>query len=462
MTIKLRLIICVVLITGLSLVLVVTFIARRSLAEARDTGFSYAQETAERYGAQVQQQLMMGMGTSRDMSQAMLAESTSGGNRATANAELKAVLSGHSGYLAVWTAWEPNAFDGKDRRYRNADARSDATGRFVPYWYRDGDTITSSALTDYTEEGAGDYYLIAQQSGKEKVLEPYEYEVGGETVLMTSLVAPIVKSGSTVGVAGIDLPLDTLGTLFASLKPLDTGSAMLVSAGGLLVAGGDSAGAGKAADAAVVALASTATAQGSAARRVISGDDEQVQIAAPLSLGDTDTWSIIVTVPTSTILATAHQSLTISIWITVAALLVAAGVALLVGRSMVRPIDRLRRRMAEIADGDGDLTQRATVRTEDEAGQLAGAFNRFVEKVAGTVRGIAGSATEVQAAADRLAESTDRLNGDAAQVSDKSGTAAEATQTVNYSVQSVAAGAEEMNAAIGEIASSAAQAAQVA
>jgi methyl-accepting chemotaxis protein len=122
-----------------------------------------------------------------------------------------------------------------------------------------------------------------------------------------------------------------------------------------------------------------------------------------------------------------------------------------------------RRNLSEARDSGFAYAQEIGVRNAAQVqAQLAAAFNRFVEKVAGTVRGIAGSAADVRAAADRLADGTNRLSADVVHVSDNLGTAAEATQTVNSSVQSVAAGAEQMNAAIAEIASSAAQAARVA
>ena len=75
----------------------------------------------------------------------------------------------------------------------------------------------------------------------------------------------------------------------------------------------------------------------------------------------------------------------------VAAVLVAAAGAALawsMGRRITAPLTVLRDRMAEIADGEGDLTQRADDSSRDEVGELAGAFNRFVDKVAGTIRDI--------------------------------------------------------------------------
>jgi hypothetical protein len=45
-------------------------------------------------------------------------------------------------------------------------------------------------------------------SGKEVVVNPYTYKVGGKDVLMTSLVVPIKSANDTViGVAGMDMDL---------------------------------------------------------------------------------------------------------------------------------------------------------------------------------------------------------------------------------------------------------------
>ena len=59
------------------------------------------------------------------------------------------------------------------------------------------------------------------------------------------------------------------------------------------------------------------------------------------------------------------------------ALGVAALLAVVATRSLTRPIDAIRLRLEEIADGDGDLTQRVDEDREDEIGDLGKAFNRF-------------------------------------------------------------------------------------
>ena len=102
---------------------------------------------------------------------------------------LKGVLEANPSFIGVWTCWEPGALDGRDGDFANREGH-DATGRFVPYWYRADGALRLEPLKDYTVPGAGDYYQIALRSGKESVLEPYVYQVGGKDVLMTSLVVP--------------------------------------------------------------------------------------------------------------------------------------------------------------------------------------------------------------------------------------------------------------------------------
>ncbi|WP_100498441.1 methyl-accepting chemotaxis protein [Geodermatophilus chilensis] len=150
--------------------------------------------------------------------------------------------------------------------------------------------------------------------------------------------------------------------------------------------------------------------------------------------------------------------------VVVAVLLVAAAggaVAWLVGRRLTAPLERLRARMAEIADGEGDLTQRMDESGRDEVGDLSRAFNRFVEKVAGTIRDIGECARTLAASAGTVATVAEGLGDRAARSRDQARTAHEAAGEISAGVTSAAAGAEQMGASIAEIARSATEAARV-
>jgi methyl-accepting chemotaxis protein len=132
-----------------------------------------------------------------------------------------------------------------------------------------------------------------------------------------------------------------------------------------------------------------------------------------------------------------------------------------VGRRLTRPLLDLRDRMAEIADGEGDLTQRMDDSRDDEIGQLSGAFNRFVDKVAGTVRDINRCAREVATSAAGVSTVADGLARRAARSRTQAQGAHGVAAEIGSSVSAAAAGAEEMGVSITEIARSAADAADV-
>lgn len=179
-------------------------------------------------------------------------------------------------------------------------------------------------------------------------------------------------------------------------------------------------------------------------------------------------WALVVDAPDADF-AGAHDRLwqgrtTMLVGLALAALLVAALGALVawrVGMRLTAPLQRLRDRMAEIADGDGDLTQRVDDRGADEVGQLGAAFNRFVDKVATTVRAVSTSADEI-AAASRVLTTVSSELGEASELSAaEASQASTSTTQINGGIESVAAATEEMSASIREIAQSAARAAEV-
>jgi methyl-accepting chemotaxis protein len=140
--------------------------------------------------------------------------------------------------------------------------------------------------------------------------------------------------------------------------------------------------------------------------------------------------------------------------------LVALGVWL--RHDVLRPLEVLRGRMADIADGDGDLTRRLAFHRDDEIGNLASEFDRFVTdmqslvgKVAGTAAGLASSAASLSATSEQIASS-------AHDATRRAESASSAAEQVSSNVASVAGAAEEMGSSIREIAHNAHRAAGVA
>ncbi|QKY06836.1 methyl-accepting chemotaxis protein [Janthinobacterium lividum] len=87
--------------------------------------------------------------------------------------------------------------------------------------------------------------------------------------------------------------------------------------------------------------------------------------------------------------------------------LVGGGIALLIiyviSRAIAAPVARAADMLSEIASGNGDLSRRMPVESEDEVGALAAAFNRFVASLNVTIREVRDSTGAIASASSQIA-----------------------------------------------------------
>jgi methyl-accepting chemotaxis protein len=115
-------------------------------------------------------------------------------------------------------------------------------------------------------------------------------------------------------------------------------------------------------------------------------------------------WAVVVARPESVIFAGAHSARVISL---VTALLCAVFVGFgvyLTELLQLAPIRQTVLALKDLSQGDGDLTNRLVVRTQDEVGELAEYFNCFIEKLHQSISRIQVSTIQVASATNRLAE----------------------------------------------------------
>ena len=147
-----------------------------------------------------------------------------------------------------------------------------------------------------------------------------------------------------------------------------------------------------------------------------------------------------VSVARKDIKASVSRQRNLSIMITLGLLVLTAIVLSLLMRKLVAPIIKTNRMLRDIAEGEGDLTGRIDVDTQDEVGELAKWFNVFVDKLQHMIRDIGADAESLHQAVGSLSELS-------AQMSKGAGaTSAKAT--------SVAAAAEEMSSNMGAVSGS--------
>jgi len=109
-------------------------------------------------------------------------------------------------------------------------------------------------------------------------------------------------------------------------------------------------------------------------------------------------------------------SVTVVLVSVIGAIVVAGFLSLLLGRRIARPLGELSRALESLAQGDANLTVALPVRTNDEVGRLAGAFNGFVGNlrvilttVRGSMESLGTSGTELSANATETAAATHQI-----------------------------------------------------
>ncbi|HRL92745.1 MAG TPA: methyl-accepting chemotaxis protein [Pseudomonas sp.] len=111
---------------------------------------------------------------------------------------------------------------------------------------------------------------------------------------------------------------------------------------------------------------------------------------------------------------------------------------------LMRPLRIMGKAMQDIAQGEGDLTKRLEIHSQDEFGQMAGSFNQFVERIHSSIR--------------EVSSTTGRLNEVAKLVVNASTSSMANSDEQANRTHSVAAAINELGAAAQEIARNAAQA----
>ena len=135
-------------------------------------------------------------------------------------------------------------------------------------------------------------------------------------------------------------------------------------------------------------------------------------------------------------------------------------------RAISRPLIQFSDRLKGISEGEGDLTKRLHVTSDDEIGAMANHFNRFVESLQKMIGRIAANAEAVTTSARELSTVNSQTADAVKSVSEKTFSVAAAAEeasanTVSVAASmeqtstnltSIAAATEQMSATVGEIA----------
>lgn len=148
------------------------------------------------------------------------------------------------------------------------------------------------------------------------------------------------------------------------------------------------------------------------------------------------------------------------------------GIVFLVSGLVIKPMNQVVHGLKDIAQGEGDLTLRLEQKTDDEVGELAKWFNKFLGNLQQIISDIASNSGQVDTSSGKLLDIATQLAANAEDSSSRANTVAAASEEMGVNMNAIsqtmettmqntnmmATSAEEMTSTINEIAKNAEQA----
>ena len=355
----------------------------------------------------------------------------------------------------AYLVFKPDLLDSEDSNYVDADyVGSNEKGRFAPYWKLadNGENVLSNVLSESTlnDNSNSERFYCPLSSGQTCISTPRVVNSGGTALLTSSISVPILVDDVAIGFLGIDLRLDGLTSVITQSDQSlfnGAGKAYVVSLDGSVIASDDSS----------IAVGSNFQSDntnsdlmtdfifGGEVTTQWSEDGEWLLAFAPVVAAN-QTWGVLFEIPRDSVVADANKldsiistklSEGIKTEVIAGTVFIIFGLAIIAfaSLSIVKPIRQVVERLNDIASGEGDLTQRLEVKSQDEIGQLSKGFNLFLDKLQHTIK-------EVIQTTEQVANTTSQAKASASSTR-------ESSESQFKEVDLVATAAEEMTQTAG-------------
>ena len=288
------------------------------------------------------------------------------------------------------------------------------------------------------------WYKEVVAAGKPVVTAPYVDAITGK--LIVSFTAPIIRDGVLRGALAAAEPLDSVIADITSIRPTPASFGMLVTGGGIIVAHPDPKLALKpigdlSHDIDMAALIATASDASRPPVEAMIGGSAKLLRAKAVSGTN---WLVVVALDKADATAGMRSLLSASLLALVVVVAVSAIVVGAITAAMLKRLTLVRDAMEAVGAGTGDLTQRLPANGRDEVAQIAGSFNRFVEKLNAVMIQIRDASESVFHAAQEIAAGNQDLSG--------------RTEAAAASLEQTAASMEEITSTVTQSANAARQA----
>lgn len=280
------------------------------------------------------------------------------------------------------------------------------TGRIYPW-------VSNEVMDPNWDPRQEDFYKLADEANnlqKHPVwTKPYPDPAGTGWIVTNS--APMYDSqGRFLGVAAQDLPKSELVDIASNIKVGETGYGFLIDSDGDVVVHRHY----KQVDEELEKVNLLQEANDSLhpiLKRMIDGERSldsyweggERQLIAFAPIGGAG-WKLGVVMPQNEVLEAVIRVRNISVGLVLFLAVLGIAVAVVLSRSMTRPIHRLRQGVEIIERGD--LSHRLGIKSTNEIGELAASFNRMAENLQTTIQRIREASLQISSSSEQIAATT--------------------------------------------------------
>ena len=289
------------------------------------------------------------------------------------------------------------------------------------------------------------WYKGAEEAGPGKVFVSKPYVDAFTGALIMSLAAVVQEGGKTKAVVANDMSIATVVKEILSVRLPGEGFAFIVHKDGTLLVHPNKEVLLKPVTSIIAELTTERIAQAASSGKMFTAqraDGERFMLLSPVKNSD---WILGVSLSKAVVL----QPLNHLLWTLAGALLVvvvvAGALAGTVTRSMLTGLRQIRDRMQDIAKGGGDLTVRLDIKSEDEIGQTAESFNRFLEQLGSMFGSLRDEANNLADGVQRLNAVIDTIASESMQLSETASANAAAIEEITVAVSHIADNAHDVD-----------------
>jgi methyl-accepting chemotaxis protein len=337
---------------------------------------------------------------------------------------LRNILKSDENITGMYAFWHKGVIDEED-------------AEFIPYYSHLNEIITPETYPGYQQ-------VLAETDQNDFVSFPMTMNRQGKNALIIEVRSAIIVRGKVLGVVGMQVNIGPLQPYVAGLRPYQTGHVAVVAGDGTICAHYQDDMLGKPFSQGT--SASFPSAGADIIPRLIARKDstaftskDAIWVAYPFTVGTAkNPYLILAMADLKTVRAPLVKLVHFALLFIAGAAVVAAGCIYLVSNSLSRRINRVADRMKDISEGEGDLTKRLRIYSNDEIGAMGTYFNKILDSIQELIRQVKVQAAGLGEIGGKLAENMDETALAVKEITASIGNVERQTQTQGKNVDKTA------------------------